>query len=155
MTKLHHGYNCMSLGQQLFQVVEDELKSCDLIHTLVRENLQEAQTRMKHYDDKNRTDKEYEVGYWVYLRPRPYRQMIVAVGRNLKLSARFFGPFQITQRIGKVAYKLDLPPNSKIYLIFNISCLKKKIGARFQPNPSLPTLIENRTLAPKLKKGVG
>lgn len=139
-------------GSTAVQAVEDKMKSRDFILKLVQENLQEAQTRMKHFADKNRTDREYEVGDWVYLRLRPYRQMSVAVRRNLKLSARYFGPFQITQKVGKVAYKLGLPPSSKIYPIFHVSCLKKKIGVRFQPNPSLPNSMADGMLAPKLHR---
>ncbi|KAA8531351.1 hypothetical protein F0562_006060 [Nyssa sinensis] len=55
------------------QVVEDEMRSQDFIFTLVRENLQEAQTQMKHYADKKRMEREYNVGDWVYLWLRPYR----------------------------------------------------------------------------------
>lgn len=139
------------VGSTAVQAVEEEMKSRDFILTLVRENLQESQARMKHFADKHRTDKEYSVGDWVYLRLRPYRQMSVAVRRNLKLSARYFGQFQITQKVGSVAYKLDLPPNSKIYPIFHVSCLKKQLGARTQPNPNLPSMMADGTLAPKIK----
>ncbi|XP_040996040.1 uncharacterized protein LOC121242214 [Juglans microcarpa x Juglans regia] len=114
-------------GSTALQVVEEEMRSQDFILALVRENLQEAQTRIKRYAYKKRTEREYDVGDWVYLRLRPYRQMTVAVRRNLKISLRYFEPFQITQKIGKVAYRLDLPKESKIYLVFHISCLKKKL----------------------------
>jgi hypothetical protein len=70
----------------------------------------------------------------------------------LKLSLRYFGPFQIIQKIRKVAYKLDLPKGSKIYLVFHISCLKKKIGTQLNPNPRLPTLMKEGILTPELEK---
>ena len=89
------------------------------------------------------------MGDWVYLRLRAYRQMTVTVRKNLKLSLRYFKPFQIIQKIGKVTYKLDLPKESKIYLVFHISFLKKKIGNQVNSNPRLLTMMGNGTMAPE------
>lgn len=44
-----------------------------------------------------------------------YVQSTVASRSNQKLSFRFYGPFKITQRVGQVAYKVDLPPDAKIH----------------------------------------
>ncbi|XP_035543213.1 uncharacterized protein LOC118347627 [Juglans regia] len=128
------------------------MRSRDFILALVRENLQEAQVRMKYYIDKKRTQREYSVGDWVYLRLQLYRQMSIAVRRNLKLSPIYFRTFQIIQRIEKVAYKLNLPEKSKIYPVFHISCLKKKLGAKVNRTPKLPSIMEDDTLAPEPEK---
>jgi hypothetical protein len=103
---------------------------------------------MKRFADKHHTPRDYEIRDWVYLRLRPYRQMSVSFRRNLKLSPHYYCPFQITQKIGKVAYKLDLPPNSQIHPVFHVSLLKKQLGTRTIPLVNLPSLTPDGTLTP-------
>jgi len=58
--------------------------------------------------------------------------------RNLKLSPRFYGPFQILNQIGFVAYKLALPPEARLHPVFHVSCLKKKLGHSSSTISTLP-----------------
>lgn len=94
----------------------------------LKEILALAQERMKSYADQNISEREFAVGDWVYLKLQPYRQVTVAIRKNLKLSAKFFGPYKIEERVGKVAYRLELPTTSRVHPVFHVSQLKKAVG---------------------------
>lgn len=50
-------------------------------------------------------------------------------GKKLKLSLRYVGPFQILERIGPVAYRIDLSSYFvEIYDVFHMPSLKKGFG---------------------------
>jgi hypothetical protein len=114
------------------------LKDRTKVITLLKEHLHHAQNRMKVQADKHRFEHEFQEGDWVYLRLQPYRQKTVAMRKNLKLSPRFFGPFQILKRIGSVAYRLELPSEACIHPVFHVSCLKCKLGQHISPLPTQP-----------------
>jgi hypothetical protein len=54
---------------------------------------------------------------------------VMRFGKKEKLSPRFIGPFEITQKVGKLAYRIALPPNLiGMHDVFHISMLRKYIA---------------------------
>jgi len=136
--KVLYGYEPPQLSFELIaqssvDVVDQYYRERQIMAKVLKENLAKAQNRMKMYADKKRTEREFEVGDWVFLKLQPYRQTSIAVRRSLKLASKFYGPYQVIQKIGPVAYKLALPSTAKIHPVFHISQLKKKVGKHVVP----------------------
>lgn len=121
-------------------VVEEFQVQREAMNQFLKESIAVAQNKYKQFADKKRREATLEVGDWVFLRLRPYRQLSVAVRKNMKLAHKYFGPYQVTEKIGEVAYRLKLPEGSKVHPVFHISLLKKKIGSHFTATTSLPHL---------------
>lgn len=69
---------------------------------------------------------------------------------NHKLSFKYFGPYEIVEKIGTVAYRLQLPSSSAIHLVFRVSLLKKVIGDKHQVSEVLPDFSVNMQIPVKL-----
>lgn len=80
---------------------------------------------MKHYADKNRKETSFEVDDWAFLKLRPNRQTSLVQSKNQKLAPSSYGPFKIMQKVGAVAYKLQLPVTSRVHTVFDVSQLKE------------------------------
>jgi hypothetical protein len=44
------------------------------------------------------------------------------------LSLKYYGPYKVPHIIENMVHRLELPPSSCLYPIFQVSCLKKLIG---------------------------
>ncbi|KAL0373663.1 UNVERIFIED_CONTAM: hypothetical protein Sradi_3282000 [Sesamum radiatum] len=94
---------------------------------------------MKQYTDAKRKEREFIVGDMVYLKLQPYRQTSAQVRKNLKLAPKYFGPFKVIEKIGTVAYKLELPPHSNIHPVFTTHPVKI-LGRRMIPRNNAPVM---------------
>jgi hypothetical protein len=62
--------------------------------------------------------------------------------KDNKLSPKYYGPYKVLQKIGTMAYKLELPASSRVHPVFHVSCLKKVIGDKIPVQTILPELDE-------------
>ncbi len=62
--------------------------------------------------------------------------------RDNDLSPKYYGLYKVLQKIGTMAYKLELPVASWVHPFFHVSCLKKVIGDKLPAQTILPELDE-------------
>ncbi|GKE26544.1 putative reverse transcriptase domain-containing protein, partial [Tanacetum coccineum] len=91
----------------------------------IKDRLKAARDLQKSYVDKRRKPLEFNEGDHVLLKVLPWKG-VVRFGKKSKLAPRFVGPFEITERIGPVAYRLRLPQElNNVNDTFHVSNLKK------------------------------
>ncbi|GKB89966.1 putative reverse transcriptase domain-containing protein, partial [Tanacetum coccineum] len=106
------------IGPELVQETTEKIS-----HT--KDRLKVARDHQKSYADKRRKPLEFSVGEYVLLKVSPWKG-VVRFGKKEKFAPRFLGPFEITERIGAVAYRLRLPEElNGVHDTFHVSNLKK------------------------------
>lgn len=66
----------------------------------LKEHLHIMQDRMKTQDNKGQLKQQFSVGDFVSLKLQPYCKSSVAFDDSLRLSPRYYGPFEITTNVG-------------------------------------------------------
>ncbi|GJW59757.1 putative reverse transcriptase domain-containing protein, partial [Tanacetum coccineum] len=84
-----------------------------------------ARDQQKSYADLKRNPMEFQVGDRVMLKVLPWKG-VVHFGKRGKLNPRYVRPFKVLERVGDVAYNLEIPEElSRVYNTFHVSNLKK------------------------------
>jgi hypothetical protein len=122
--------------------LESWMNERQLMQDLLRQHLERVRLRMKHQADKKRTERSFSVGDFVFLKLQPYVQSSVAPRAHHKLLFKYYGPYEVLERIGTVAYRLALPETSRIHPVIHVSQLKKAIGADTQVQNRLPSPLD-------------
>nr|GEZ93619.1 putative reverse transcriptase domain-containing protein [Tanacetum cinerariifolium] len=106
------------LGPELIQETIEKI-----VH--IKQRMQASRDRQKSYADLKRKPMEFQVGDKVMLKVSPWK-WVVRFGKRGKLNPRKVGPFKVLERIGDVAYKLDLFEElSRVHSTFHVSNLNK------------------------------
>ncbi|GJZ42711.1 putative reverse transcriptase domain-containing protein [Tanacetum coccineum] len=106
------------IGPELVQETTEKISQ-------IKDRLKAARDRQKSYADKRRKPLEFSVGDYVLLKVSPL-ESVVCFRKKGKITPRFVGPFEIIEKVGPVAYRLDLPEElNGVHDTFHVSNLKK------------------------------
>jgi len=130
--------NWDEVGEKKLLELEREQMTTDKVKT-IRQRMKKAQDRHESYTDNQRRPLEFQTGDKVFLKVAPWKG-IIQFGMKGKLAPRYIDPFKIIERIGLVAYRLELPALlDKIHNVFYVSLLWK---AKMDPLRVLPLVCE-------------
>ncbi|KAL5831624.1 hypothetical protein ACOSQ4_016978 [Xanthoceras sorbifolium] len=111
------GYTGRSPGS--YKLAKDWQEQADM----ARSYLDKAARKMKKWADNKRRRVEFQVGDLVLVKLLP--QQFKAFRKVHKgLVRKYEGPFPILKKVGKVSYKVELPPRLKIHPVIHVSHLK-------------------------------
>nr|GEZ52105.1 putative reverse transcriptase domain-containing protein [Tanacetum cinerariifolium] len=106
------------IGPKLVQETTEKISQ-------IKDRLKAARDRHKSYVDKRKKPLEFSVGDYVLLKVSPWKG-VVRFEKKGKLEPRFVGTFEIIEKVGLVAYQLDLLEElNNVHDTFHVSNLKK------------------------------
>ncbi|GJR20466.1 putative reverse transcriptase domain-containing protein [Tanacetum coccineum] len=126
------------IGSELVQETTEKISQ-------IKDRLKAACDRQKSYADKRRKPLEFSVGDYVLLKVSSWKG-VVRFGKKGKLAPRFVRPFEIIEKLGPVAFRLDLPEElDGVHDTFHVLNLKKCLA-----DPTLQVPLDEIRIDDKL-----
>jgi len=116
--------NLLKPEESPVQAVEDFAQHMAFLHKVAQEEIIQAQAAQQVLADQKRKEIILNVGEEVLLSGKHFQTATTRNQPSKKLTERWHGPYKVLQRIGAVAYKLEIPKNMKIHNVFHVSQLK-------------------------------
>ncbi|XP_021736152.1 uncharacterized protein LOC110702705 [Chenopodium quinoa] len=126
--------------ERTIQTLEDMLRACVLEYRgSWEDHLDLIEFSQKSYADEKRRDVEFQIGEKVLLKIS-HMKGVMRFGKRGKLSPKYIGPYEILQKVRKVAYKLDLPNEfERVHNVFHVSQIGKYV-------PDVAHVLEPETM---------
>nr|AAL82656.1 retrotransposon protein, putative, unclassified [Oryza sativa Japonica Group]AAM18147.1 Putative gag-pol polyprotein [Oryza sativa Japonica Group] len=141
--------------------VAQSIEERDAFLADVRLRLEQAQQYAKRYYDQKHREVSFEVGAWVWLRVRHRVPASLPEAVKGKLRPRFYGPYRVVAVINEVAYRLALPPGTRLHDVFHVGLLKPFVGVSPSAPLALPPIqhgaaqpVPRQVLRARLARGV-
>ena len=111
-------------------------KEIQELHTKVRARIEKSNEHAKQQANKHRKDAHFQPGdlVWIHLRKERFPSK-----RKSKLMPRSDGPFEVIEKIGPNAYKIDLPGDYGVSATFNVADL----SPYYDEDDQFPSLRSN------------
>ncbi len=108
-------------------------------------------TNQKTYYDRKQQPLFMKKGEWTILRLHKGYSIPATLGITKKLTQQYVGPFQIENKVRRLAYKLKIPSDWKIHPVFSVAQLQpafsptEDLFSRLYPTHPIPVFINGDT----------
>ncbi|GKE17356.1 putative reverse transcriptase domain-containing protein [Tanacetum coccineum] len=139
----YHWWNSLTTTVIMPVLRQHRLKH-SIVEMQIQQRLQAARDRQRSYSNVRRKPLEFQVGDRVMLKVSPHKG-VIRFGKQGKLNPWYIGPFKLLERIGLVAYKLELLEElSNVHNTFHVSNLKKCLSDESFVIPMKELRLDNK-----------